>query len=277
MTPNTDYGVEGPLGFPMSDRQARMLETLLKSLPKSKEFEYRRRTKSAAPSELNPGERSDVSWITTETIDTDNEVVIAKGMNDSQFALNPIVTLSHAYYNPPIGRSLWRKRVKDGDLVGIKAKTKYPEMPASWPEGETWPPDKVFGYVQTGLLACKSIGFLPLKVHFPDAKEASKNGWPADVLVIDEWLLLEYAVTSFPANPYAITEAVSKSGPLPPWIAKAIGAPETPPIPPFPDTIPYTSWGEVERIIKDRMAHIDFAQIAQKAVAEALDRARGRV
>jgi len=32
-------------------------------------------------------------------------------MDDSQFALNPIVTLNHDYSMPPVGRSLWRKFV----------------------------------------------------------------------------------------------------------------------------------------------------------------------
>src|SRR5579885_2402593 len=91
-----EYGVEGPLGFPMADRQARMLDTLLKTLPKSKEFEYRRHVKAAATTELSPGERSDVSWITTEALDHANEVVLAKGMNDSQYQGNPIVTLCQA-------------------------------------------------------------------------------------------------------------------------------------------------------------------------------------
>ena len=37
------YGpAQGPLGFPMTDRQARMLDTLLKSMPKSQEFAYRK-------------------------------------------------------------------------------------------------------------------------------------------------------------------------------------------------------------------------------------------
>ena len=61
-------------------------------------------------------------------------------MNDSQFALNPIVTLNHDHTRPPIGRSRWRKFVKDGDTRGIKAKTVYPPMPASWPAGECWVP-----------------------------------------------------------------------------------------------------------------------------------------
>ena len=84
-------------------------------------------------------------------------------MNDSQFALNPIVTVNHDYTKPPIGRSLWRKFVKDGDTRGIKAKTVYPPMAASWPARECWEPDKVLAQIQAGLLNAKSIGWLPGK------------------------------------------------------------------------------------------------------------------
>jgi hypothetical protein len=95
-TPLPLYGpAPGPLGFPMPDRQARTLDTLLKSLPKSKEYDYRKSVVAKAPTEFNPGERSDVSWISTESPDRVKEVVIAKGMNDSQFQANPIVTLQH--------------------------------------------------------------------------------------------------------------------------------------------------------------------------------------
>ncbi len=239
---------------------------------------------------------------------------------------------------------------------------------------------------------------MPLKVHFPDPKEASKNGWPADTLIIDEWLLLEYAVCSMPCNHEALTEAVSKAGELPQWLQTALGveelflknvvpfqetptAPEDrtwnaeaarkrlqewaggdqwdkkkyrqgfayvegdgseladyklphhdildgklhvvwhgvtaawaavngargemglsvtdkeeikkhlaghyrqfgkePPkqleLPPFPEAIPYTTWEEVERIITSKLSRIDFQAIAEKAVAQALDKACGRV
>ena len=127
----TAYGSEGPLGFPMTDKQAKHLDSLLKQLPKEKEFAYKKTVFSKAATELNPGERSDVSWISTEAVDRYKHVVFAKGMNDSQFALNPIVTLNHNYTKRPIGRSLWRKFVKDGDTRGIKAKTVYPPKPAS--------------------------------------------------------------------------------------------------------------------------------------------------
>ena len=129
------YGpTEGPLGFPMPDRAAQALDAILKTLPRSEEFAYRKVVSEKAPSELLPGERSDVSWISSEDPDRANEVVIAKGMNDSQFKLNPIVTLQHSYEIPPVGKSLWRKVVKDGTRRGIKAKTQYPARPGDWPK-----------------------------------------------------------------------------------------------------------------------------------------------
>jgi hypothetical protein len=133
-------------------------------------------------------------------------------MNDSQFALNPLVTLQHAYHCPPVGRSLWRKRVKDGDRAGIKAKTVYPAAPKDWDASTSgpWPADKAFQLVQAALLNGKSIGFLPLKVHYTPPAEAEQLGVPVDTRVIDEWLLLEYACVYLPANPEAIVEAVSK-------------------------------------------------------------------
>jgi hypothetical protein len=77
------YGTEGPLGFPMTDKQARNLEAILKGLPKSDEFAYKKTVFHKAPTELNPGERSDVSWISTETVDRYGHVVFAKGTRSS--------------------------------------------------------------------------------------------------------------------------------------------------------------------------------------------------
>jgi hypothetical protein len=58
---------------------------LLKALPKFKE--YGKTVFLKAPTELNRDERSDVSWISSETPDRYDHVLFAKGMNDSQFAL----------------------------------------------------------------------------------------------------------------------------------------------------------------------------------------------
>ena len=62
------------------------------------------------------------------------------------------------------------------------------------------------------MLQGKSIGFQVLKGHHPDSKECQKNGWDPNAVgyVIDEWLLLEYAVCYLPCNPDTLVEAVSK-------------------------------------------------------------------
>ncbi len=70
----------------------------------------------------------------------------------------------------------------------------------------------MFALVQAGLLQGKSIGFLPTKVHIPDDAEQQQNAWNDVSLVIDEWLLLEYACVFLPANQDALVEAVSKGG-----------------------------------------------------------------
>ena len=189
------YGpTEGPLGFPMLDRQARQLDTLLKALPKSKEHAYRKAVTAKAPTELNPGERSDVSWITTESVDRTQEVVVASGMNDGQFTANPLVTLQHAYSLPPVGRSLCASASRTALSSALMPRRSIPGPAGFLARGRPWPPDRVPSLVQAGLLNGKSISFLPLKVHFADEKESKKYGWPPETLVIDEWLHLEYAL-----------------------------------------------------------------------------------
>jgi hypothetical protein len=280
----THYGpVEGPLGFPMPDRAAQTLDALLKSLPRTPAHEYRHLVTTKAPTEINPGERSDVSWISSESPDRTCEVVSAKGMNDSQFAANPIVTLGHAYSLPPVGKSLWRKRVRDGQRVGIKAKTAYPARPEAWPAQDAWPPDQVFALIQAGLLQGKSIGFLPTKVHVPDGKEVQKNGWCDNVdLVIDEWLLLEYACVFLPANQDALVESVAKGSlALTDDVLQALGLSKQV----FGDgdggplerVVSFTSLEEIHKAVLGQIAAIDFEALAEKTIKETWYKSLGRV
>jgi hypothetical protein len=214
-------------------------------------------------------------------------------MNDSQFKLNPIVTMQHAYYLPPVGRSLWRKVLKDGALLGVKAKTHYPNRPVEWPQEKEWPADIALSLVQADLLRGKSIGFLPTKVHTPKAKESAERGWAENVeLVIDEWILLEYACTFLPAQQNAIVEAVSKSAiTVPEEILKALGlqgslfesAAEPEPAvnqeqrAEQPILTRFTPLDEIERALEQRIRAIVVAGIAARAAETALDRKRGRV
>lgn len=277
---------EGPLGFPMTDAQAQSLESVLKTHPRAKEFEYEKAIITKAPTELNPGERSDVSWISTECVDRQNEIMIAKGMDDSHFAMNPIVTLNHCYGMPPIGKSLWRKFTKDGAMRGIKAKTIYPPMPDAWTPGETWPPDQVLALVQAGLLNAKSIGYLPLAAHYATEEEAKKLGCDTNTRIVDEWILLEYSVVSLPANPEAIVDMVAKSAVKPSEeLIKAIGwNPELFKVSPdgseggegkkgpLPERIHFTPLSHITDAIEAKIKSIDIGQLVKDTIAKKLGR-----
>lgn len=278
MSHHRTYGnVEGPLGFPMLDSHAQALDRLLKALPRSNEYRYRKAVIPKATTDLDPGERSDVSWISSESIDRQGEVVIADGMDDSQFRANPLVTLQHKYELPPVGRSLWRRRVADGDRVGIKAKTIYPARPADWPDTDPWPPDKVFALVQAGMMNGKSIGFLPTRVHVPDAREAEQRGWNNVSLVIDEWVLLEYACCFLPANQDSLVETVSKAGiDLPPWLLDALGL-DGQMFAVGAGPIPFTPLEEIERAVANALKNIDVTALGQATARRVWDSACGRV
>jgi hypothetical protein len=271
------YDTHGPFGLPMKDSQAKALDSLVAALPEP--YTPRFVTLAKAPAELLPGERADVSWITTQDPDRDREVVIARGMDDSHFKLNPIVTLQHCYALPPVGRCQWRKRATDGDTVGIKAKTLYPKRPDSWPQDGDWPPDITFTLIQQGLLQGKSIGFLPLRCHAPTEEEIAKEpAWAGVRRVIDQWLLLEYACVYLPCQQNAVVEAVSKGVVIPSSILDLFGIPrEALAPPPAEPVIPFTPWREIEGSISRRIEAFDFTAIARKALGEGIDRARGRV
>lgn len=270
------YGsTEGPLGIPMQDRQAFQLEAIIKQLPKEDQT-LKHLVTNKAPAELLEGERSDVSWISTEEIDRDKEIVVAKGMNDASFKLNPVVTLQHCYYMPPVGRSLWRKKTKDGPLSGIKAKTHYPPRPEDWPENQDWGPDTTFSLIKAKMLNGKSIGFITLKKHTPTQQEINANPELAQVHnIIDEWLLLEYACCYLPCNQSAIVEAVSKSTIALPKEIQDLFKLDIQPTPPL--VVPFMTMEEVEREVHQQLKSIQWQPIMQRAVNDAIDVARGRV
>ncbi len=278
----THFDTEGPLGLPMKDAQAKHLETVLAALPREDRAVVRV-TKARPPSEVMPGERTDVSWISTEELDWAGEIVVARGMNDSHFQLNPIVTMQHCYHIPPVGRSLWRKRARDGELVGIKAKTQYPARPQGWTD--PWPADTAFALVQAGLLNGKSIGFLRLKSHAPGAQEIAAHPNLAGVnRIIDDWLLLEYSCVFLPCNQAALVDEVSKGQiSIPGDLVKIMDLEESI-FAVAADSesaatvgslthVPFMTEDEVRHMVRRRLAVVN----PHALVEGAIDRARGRI
>jgi hypothetical protein len=272
--------IPGPLGFPVTEQQARALERILKTHSKDSAFAYRQLVLIKGQAEVLAGERSDVSWISTEEPDRTREVVLAAGLNDEQFRLNPIVTMNHCYQVPPVGKSLWRKKARDGQIRGIKAKTQYPPRPESWPAERDWAPDVAFALVQADMLRGKSIGFLPLKGFAPDAKTCEKHGWSDVDWVVEEWMLLEYACTFLPTQQQAVVETVSKSGgQVPETLVQAFNLKTL--SPPSERAAPeigcFTPLDEISKHLERRIGALDLGALLERSVDLAFEKARGRV
>lgn len=272
-----DYGTtEGPLGLPCTEQQAFALDTLLKALPAADRVV----TKAALPSALTTleiGERADVSWISTESIDRYGEIVLAKGLDDSHFKLNPLVPLGHNYWAPPVGKALWWKAEETGKRKGIVAKTHYPPMPESWTPGKAWQPDECFALIQSGLLAAKSIGFIALKKRDSTDDERAAN--PNLRLVVEKWLMLEYSVCPIGVNQEATVAAVSKALnlELSPVTRKALGIDQPPPERPDLERIPFRTLAETVAAIHRHLDALDPAAIAKQLAQETLEKRQGRV
>lgn len=272
------FETEGPFGIPMKDKQAKALESRLRDLPKEDAYSFRRCSFERGIAELSPEGRCDVSWITEESPDRAGDIVVARGMDDSHFQLNPIVTLNHVYDQPPVGRSLWRRRVREGSLVGVKAKTQYPAKPASWSAGD-WPPDVAFDLVKAGLLCGKSIGFFPLKIHRPTQEEIAADPALKDVrYIIEEWLLAEYACCFLPTQPNAVVEEICKALPtgLTAALTMAGGSPAGGGRPGCLGAA-VTSIREIERALPGYVRAAPLERMIEQALERSWHRLRGRI
>lgn len=275
MKAHAEYGnTTGPIGVPMTDEQAFALESRIKAdglAPTVAKMQI-----PSAVASMDAAGRWDVSWISTESLDRDKEIVVAAGLDDSHYRLNPIVALNHDYWRPPVGKSEWRK-VEAGK--GVMAKTVYPSRPEEW--SENWPPDECMALLRAGLCMAKSIGYIALKSHAPTDEERQQN--PALVncrKIIDKWLLLEYSCCWLPVQQEAIVTQVSKA------TLKALGIATEPPPPttPTPTNPPsqlpdvaFTPLAEIEKALTRRLDAIDIAAMQQEIAANAIATHLGRV
>src|SRR5262249_23577966 len=164
------------------------------------------------------------------------------------------------------------------------------------------PADVAFSLVQADLLRGKSIGFLPTKVHAPKDRERELNGWSDVDLVIDEWILLEYACTFLPAQQNAVVEQVAKGFAIPHDFLKAMGidvavtepdalAKRSPQQRKRGDLFAnascsasesvvisgFTPLEEIEKAFERHLSGINLQQLADETAISVLDRLRGRV
>jgi len=130
--------------------------------------------------------------VSTETRDRDKDIVRAAGVDTANYERNPIVTWSHLYHEPPIGRSLELKKIPG---LGIKAIFEFP------PFGTYDKADVIHRLFDLNFINAASIGFQPLESKpFPDGGQ--------DFVRTE---LLEWGLVVVPSNADSLALSLQKA------------------------------------------------------------------
>ncbi len=141
-------------------------------------------------------ERTVTAVISSAAIDRDQEILVPRGADLTNFLKNPVVLWAHDHSMPAIGKALFIA-VKGRKIV---AKVKFASTEFA---------SEIFTLFKEGVLNAFSVGFKPTKSHTPTPKEIAKNPELAEVFrIFDEWELLEFSPVNVPANPEALATAV---------------------------------------------------------------------
>lgn len=142
--------------------------------------------------------------ISSEVVDRDGDVLIAKGCDFSNFKKNPQFLGFHNYHDFPLGiPKNW----------GVDGKSVYCDV--YFPTIEELSSDKenasekaklvdfTYHCYKTGMLNAVSVGFI--------AKDAEPNKETGG-FIVNDWELLEFSAVTVPANQDAIAQAVKSFG-----------------------------------------------------------------
>lgn len=144
--------------------------------------------------------------ISTEAIDSYNDVIKADGWDLSRYLKNPVVLWAHDSRQPPIGKA-----------VSIGVEEKRLVASAEFADAETYAfADTIYRLLLGKFLRATSVGFFPREWTY-DEERGGFN------LIKNE--LFEFSVVPVPANPEALG-AAAKSGidcaPLKEWAEKTL-------------------------------------------------------
>lgn len=133
---------------------------------------------------VDDAERSIKQYISTTTLDRGKDIMLPKGLDETNYRKNPVVLFNHNK-DLVIGRNLWLKKESDGVL----AKTQFANTPFA---------DDIYILNKEGCLNAWSIGFMPRKWDFDQEK---------GITTYTDWELFEYSSVSVPMNQDAVNTA----------------------------------------------------------------------
>ena len=150
------------------------------------------------------GERTVRFKISSEVVDRDGDILIAKGCNFENFKKNPQFLGFHNYHEYPLGIP------KNWGIEGnaVYCDVYFPTIEELSSEREYASEkaklvDFTYHCYKTGMLNAVSVGFIPM-----DAVPNKETGGA----IVNEWELLEFSAVTVPANQDAIAQAVKSFG-----------------------------------------------------------------
>ncbi len=170
-----------------------------------------------AKAETSDDDNTAIAMINSGLVDRDKEVMLAKGVDLTNWQKSPRVLWAHEYDKEPIGKGYWIKR----SAGGLKSKWEWAPTPEAQQKRLLW--DK-------GFLNTISIGFIPAEggYHAPTTKELREHPeWAEAKRIYDKWELLEYSVVPVAADPNALALAIkTKQINISPELQKELNLPE---------------------------------------------------
>ena len=155
-------------------------------------------TGSKTPKTINDDERKVRVVLSDESVDSDNEVVVQKGIDFKRFKQNPVVLKNHdtggpQFFGPPtgadpIGKVTEYERIKDGDNERTEAEIQFASEEAN-PDGY-----RTYLLIKEGIVNGISMGFKVLE------DKVQKLDGGGQITYLTKTLLAEVSVVAIPAN-----------------------------------------------------------------------------
>jgi len=142
---------------------------------------------------------------TTETPDRDGDIVRAKGIDNKNYRLNPVVMFAHNKSDFPVGRSV--KEWIDKSITGWRSWDLYLDNTVD----TTGRSDLVFRMVDAGAMTGGSIGFIPKAngAKYDHTDEERKNlglgKYGVEFISVEK---IEHSACSIPANAEVLAAAL---------------------------------------------------------------------
>ena len=150
-------------------------------------------------------ERTILADISTQDVDSDGDIVLAKGCDFNRYLKNPIITINHDYTTFSIVGSAKQIEVLD-DRIRCKIKLNDTDTALN-----------LWKQVRAGDIRGNSIGFVIKEAVIKGTKEFDTVAKSLNINKLDDvkriitkFLLIENSIVALPANPDALNVEVSK-------------------------------------------------------------------